>query len=180
MSIDIQPPSPKVHPTSSTCHFLNTAIPNLSISRPSWVFRPAASSSFAHVSASLILTASSAARTRIPHFSYMVMISAGSRPVHLGTKTAARRGLPACRVWLKKGCNVGVSGRRGKGLERVMGPTSQPMGLLRVLEISSISFQSRLATRAWRLWWCVSYRRGFVWGKGERHTESTRRPSPAP
>lgn len=46
------------------------------------------------------LTASSAALVRMPHFSYMVMLSPCSMLVHLGMKTAARRGLPAWRVRL--------------------------------------------------------------------------------
>lgn len=78
-----------------TLHFLKTCNPNLSISLPSLVFRPAASKSLAHDSASRILTASSAALTRRPHFSYIVIDCPGSRFVHLGIKTAARRGLPA-------------------------------------------------------------------------------------
>lgn len=81
-------------------HFLKIFAPSLSISLPSVDVLPAASHSLCHASASLILTASSAALTRMPHFSYMVTDSPCSRPVHLGINAAARRGLPAWRVRL--------------------------------------------------------------------------------
>jgi hypothetical protein len=61
-------------------HFLNTEAPSLSISLPSAVFFPAASRRRSHASASLVLTASSAALTRMPHFSYMVTVAPASRP----------------------------------------------------------------------------------------------------
>jgi hypothetical protein len=48
-------------------------------------------------------TASSAALTRSPHFSYMVIDWPGSSPVHFGTNKAASRGFPACNVRLKNG-----------------------------------------------------------------------------
>lgn len=81
-------------------YFLNTVCPSLSISRPSCVPLPAASSSRSHDSASFNLTASCAALTRMPHFSYIVIVSPGSNPTHLGMNTAASRGLPAWSVKL--------------------------------------------------------------------------------
>lgn len=59
----------------------------------------------------------------MPHFSYMVMAAPGSRLVHFGMKMAARRALPAWRIWLKNDCRLvvvsevclivgGVKGRR--------------------------------------------------------------------
>ena len=85
---------------SQASYSLNTVLPSLSISLPSWVPRPAASSSLVQAWASRALTASSAALTSMPHFSYMLMAWPASSPVHLGTKVAANRGLPACRIWL--------------------------------------------------------------------------------
>lgn len=77
-----------------------TACPRRSISLPSAVPVPAASSNRCQASESLTLRASAAALTRIPHFSYMAMAAPGSRFVHLGTNMEARRGLPACKVRL--------------------------------------------------------------------------------
>lgn len=85
---------------STAYFFANTVLPSLSISRPSCVPRPAASSSRCHDSASLSRTASSAALVRMPHASYMLIVWPGSRPVHLDTNCDARRGFPACRMSL--------------------------------------------------------------------------------
>lgn len=87
-------------------HFLNATFPSRSISRPSDDPLPAASNSLSHASGFLRRTASSAAFTRIPHFSYMVIDSPASKRVHLGTNMAASRGFPACNVRLKNGCRA--------------------------------------------------------------------------
>lgn len=107
----------------------------------------------------------------------MVIVSPASTDVHLGTNTDANRGLPAWRVRLKKGydCQSQISIHRVLILQL----TSQPMGLLLVLEISSISFQSRFATSARNLQEqklavvqrCRPEARA-CWRKGP-HTEST-------
>lgn len=94
------PPSPPLSPF----YFLENGAPKRSISLPSAVVFPAASRRRIQVSASLALTASSAALTRMPHFSYMATAAPGSRLAHFGMKTAARRALPACRTTLKNGC----------------------------------------------------------------------------
>lgn len=94
-------------------YFLNT-LPSRSISRPSCVPRPAASNSLCHSLASLSRTASSAALTRMPHFSYISIVAPVSTPVHFGTNWAASRGFPACNTMLKNGCIVSTSPRRVK------------------------------------------------------------------
>lgn len=137
-------------------YFLNAALPSRSISRPSWEPRPAASSSLSHASTFLWRIASSAAFTRMPHFSYIVIVSPGARPLHLGTNIAATRGFPACNVRLKNGCQEGYT-LSVLAIQNISHParTSQPIGLFLVFAISSISFQSRFATKARRLCICV-------------------------
>jgi hypothetical protein len=121
-------------PLETDNHRFNPA-PNLSISLASTVPTPAAALSLSTVSTSLILTASSAALTLIPHFSYMVVVSPGWRVgAALGMNIAANLGLPAERMRAKNG--------------------SHPIGDFRVLDHSSSSFQSLLETSARSL--CLS------------------------
>lgn len=75
-----------------------------SISLPSAVPTPAAFLSRSKVSTSFALTASSAALTRIPHFSYIDMtVAAGRLGAALGINSAASLGFPAERMREKKG-----------------------------------------------------------------------------
>ena len=88
-------------------NYLFNPPPNLSISLPSTVPTPAAVRNRSTASTSLIFTASSAALIRIPHFSYIVIVSPGWRVgAALGMKTAASLGLPAERMRLKNGWGI--------------------------------------------------------------------------
>jgi hypothetical protein len=108
--------------------------PNLSISLPSAVPTPAAALSLSTAATSFALTASSAALTRIPHFSHISITTLLCRfGAAFGINSAASFGFPALRIRLKKG--------------------SQPMGDLRVLERVSSSAQSRFDTSARSLGW---------------------------
>ena len=146
-SLSLITPPPPLLPNPNSLSYLFNPAPSRSISRPSTVPTPAASLNRSTASTSLALTASSAALIRIPHFSYMDIVSPGWRlGAALGMNTEASLGLPAERMRLKNGWD-------GKYLsiikeERGRRFTSQPIGDLRIFAHSSSSFQSRFATNA--------------------------------
>jgi hypothetical protein len=146
-TISHNPPPPPLLQTPPPFSYLFKPAPSRSISRPSTVPTPAASLNRSTVTTSLALTASSAALIRIPHFSYIDIVSPGWRlGAALGMNTEASLGLPAERTRLKNGCDGKYLSIIKEEMRRRL--TSQPIGDLRVFDHSSSSFQSRFATNA--------------------------------